>query len=375
MFEYPAPIFKAAAVQSGAVYRDDPVWLDVNATLDKAISFVNEAGRNGARLIVFPECFLPGFPFWSIDFTDDRFASIYYAYLSNSIEVPGPETEALCRAAKKADSYVVTGINERDKKYQGRMYNSILYISPRGEIIGTHRKICNTVFERLFHTQGDGGDNLKTVFHTEIGNLGGLICGEHMQHTLLHYYIMQGMQISCSMWPGMYFENNPPICCGLKTEIDIMTRSVCLSARVFAVLASTYIPEKDCPKNFYKNSVFNDPSQFFGGSAIIESHGEYVAGPVYDEETIVYGDIDLSLIPKTKLETNLAGTYSRWDLMSLNVRQQPYEPIVSMEVTEARMPAVAELERVRLLEEKVEDLERITRSVERETEATKGKTC
>ncbi len=193
MFQYnPYPKFKAAAVQAGSVFRDAPQWLDVRATLEKSTRLIDEAGGNGARLIVFPELFLPGYPYWSLDFNEGTFGLIFSEYLRNSIEVPGPETEALGNAARRANAYVVIGINERDKKYQGRMYNSILYINPGGEVMGVHRKINITVQELFFHTPGQGGDNLKLVFPTEIGNLGGSICGEHHQHLLMYNWIMQG---------------------------------------------------------------------------------------------------------------------------------------------------------------------------------------
>ncbi len=357
MFEYdPYPKFKAAAVQAGSIFKDAPQWFDVKATLEKATGLIEEASGNGARLIVFPELYLPGYPYWSLDFTEGTFGHIFSEYLRNSIEVPGPEIEALCGAAKKADAYVVVGINERDKKYQGRMYNSIVFISPRGEVMGCHRKLNITVQELFFHTQGQGGDNLKTVFQTELGNLGGSICGEHHQHMLMHNWIMQGLQVHCSLWPG--FNDHPPTS-SLKITMDVMTRALCLSGRVFAVLASIYIPEQDCPKNFSRNSVFNVPDQFFGGSGIINPYGVYVAGPVYGKETIVYGDVDLSLIARAKSSTNIVGIYSRWDIMNVNVRQQPYEPLIPMELTETNAEPCAEPDRIRILEEKVKKLEAV----------------
>ncbi len=219
---YELPKFKAAAVQAGPVVRDAPQYFDVQSTLDKGVSLISEAGRNGARLIVFPEGWLPCFSYWSLDLNDRAaFTDIWSKYLWSSIEVPGPETEVLSAAAKSAGAYVVMGINERDKRFQGRMYNSMLYLGPRGEIIGTHRKICNTIQERLFHTPGEGGDNLKTVFKTEIGNIGGSICGEHQQLALLYYWIMQGIQVHCSLWPGYTH---------LTVSTDITTRALCISA-------------------------------------------------------------------------------------------------------------------------------------------------
>ena len=273
------------------------------------------------------------------------------------MEVPGRETEALCTAAKRANAYVVIGINERDKRFPARMYNSILYLSPRGEVIGTYRKICPTLQERLFHTPGDGGDNLKSVFRTEIGNIGGSICGEHKQLTLIYNWIMQGIQIHCSLWPGHAI---------LKTVTDIQTRALCNTAGVFGVLAATYIPEKDQPKNFYRNSFFSIPQAIRGGSGVVNPSGEYVAGPVYDQETIVYGDIELSDTDKIHHSVNLAGIYSRWDLININVRQEPYEPVVPMEAPEQVLPAL-ESSWTEDLEARVKQLEQQIATLSTET--------
>jgi len=342
------PQFKAAAVQASPIIRDAPQWFDLESTLDKATSLIAEASRKGARLIVFPECWLPCYTYWSLDLTDRAgFDEIWANFLWSSVEVPSRETEVLGKAAKKANAYVVIGINERDKVFPGRMYNSILYLSPRGEVIGVHRKICITVQERFFHTPGDGGDNLKAVFKTEIGNIGGSICGEHVQLPLLYNWIMQGLQIHCSLWPGKV---------GLENYTDLVTRALCRIGHVFGVLSATYIPEKDKPKNFYKNSFFNIPGSLRGGSGVVNPAGEYIAGPVYDEETIVYGDIDLSDIDKTRFANNLTGYYSRWDLFSLNVRQETYEPLVPMEAPEKALPT-SESNRIEDLEARVKQLE------------------
>ncbi|MFC1968765.1 carbon-nitrogen hydrolase family protein [Chloroflexota bacterium] len=341
--------FTVAAVQAGPIVRDAPQWFDLPSTLDKATSLIDEAGRNGARLIVFPECWLPCYPYWSVDFADQlAFRDIWANFLWSSVEVPGGETEALCAAAKRANVYVVIGINERDKRFRGRMYNSILYLSPRGEVTGIHRKICPTLHERLFHTPGGGGDNLKAVFKTEIGNIGGSICGEHAQLTLLNNWIMQGVQIHCSLWPGLGW---------LGTLTDLQTRALCCVAGVFGVLSATYMPEQDIPKKFYGNSVFSLPGGFRGGSGVVNPHGEYVAGPVFYQETIVYADIDLSDIDKKHYAVSLTGIYSRWDLINMNVRQEQYEPLVSMEAPRGASPA-SESNQVEDLEARIAQLER-----------------
>jgi predicted amidohydrolase len=249
------------------------------------------------------------------------------------------------------------GINERDPRYRGRMYNSILYLSPRGGVLGVHRKICITVQERFFHTPGDGGDNLKAIFKTEIGHIGGSICGEHTQLAMIYNWIMQGIQIHCSLWPGS---------AGLETITDIMTRAVCFAAGAFGVLASTYLPEQDRPKNFYTNSMFNIPEGFRGGSGVINPFGEYIAGPVYDEEAIVYADIDLVDTDRSRDGVNLSGIYSRWDLLNLNVQQETYQPLLPMKTDEGASASLKSA-RIKDMEEKIKQLEQQLAALAEET--------
>ena len=154
--EYPK--FTAAAVQAAPEYRDKPVYFDSAATLDNAISQIKEAAANGATLIVFPELHIPGYCHFAIDLTKGpEYTGIWAEYLRHGIEVPSEETDLLCRAARQANANVVIGINERDKKYGGRQYNSLALHQQPGEILGVHRKINITVQELMIHTRGDGG--------------------------------------------------------------------------------------------------------------------------------------------------------------------------------------------------------------------------
>ena len=312
------PVFKAAAVQAAPVFKDKPVYFDSKATLNKAVDLIAEAGGNGAKLIVFPETFLPGYTYWSRDMKKGReFAVIWREYLRHSIEVPSEETDVLCKAAREADAYVVMGMCERDERYEGRMYNTILFISRRGEIMGTHRKLTPTSQELFFHTRGDGGRNLQ-VFDTELGKIGGLICGEHYQPILKQNLLIQGAQVNCSLWPG-----HKGTAESLLPIARVMTQSLCISGGLWAVLASAYIPENQVPTDFYDNSAFGNTA---GGSCVINPLGEIVAGPVHDEETIIYHDIDLGMNPIAKSVINVMGIHSRWDILSLSVRQKQYEP-------------------------------------------------
>ena len=349
------PLFKAAAVQAAPVFKDKPAYFDSRATLAKALALIAEAARHGAQLIVFPETYLPGFPYWSLNMAQGpEWSGIWTEYLRHSIEVPGEETDILCRAAKEANAYVVMGINERDSKYDGRMYNSILFISPRGEVMGVHRKINPTIQELLYHTRGDGGANLK-VFDTALGRMSGLVCGEHYQPLLKQNLIVQGAQVNCSLWPG--FKGGAG---ELMAIIPLMTQALCVSGGLWAVVSCTYIPEDQVPKHFYDNHAFD---QTFGGSCIINPFGEIVVGPENYQETIVYGDIDLKMNIMAKSIINLTGSYSRWDILSLGVREKQYESAFSLEAVEGAIPTELTAE-ISELTAKLKQLEAKLRALE-----------
>jgi predicted amidohydrolase len=333
--------FKAAAVQAASVVRDSPDYFDTRATLDKAVSLIREAGRNGARLVVFPEGWLPCFAYFSMQI-DDRpaFFDLWAKYLWASVEVNGPELAEVAKAAEQAGAWVVMGINERDARYRGRMYNTAVFIGPDGRLLGAHRKICNTVQERFFHTPGGGGDNLKTVFPTEIGRIGATICGEHSQLLLLQNWAVQGIEVHCALWPGTR---------GVEHVQDLKTRDFCDTAKCFGVSAAAYFPDSAMPGHFYSNTHFNTPGIFRGGSGIIGPNGQYLAGPVYDQEAIVYGDIDLALVDRARSGLNILGSYNRWDILNLGVRGEDYE--ASMPIR----PAAGEREKA--LEDRIAGLE------------------
>jgi hypothetical protein len=220
--------------------------------------------------------------------------------------------------------------------------------------MGVHRKLNPTSHELFFHTRGDGGDNLR-VFETDVGKIGGLICGEHYQPTLNQNLIIQGAQVNCSLWPGHKGTAAPLLAIAL-----VMTQALCISGALWAVLASAYIPQSQVPKDFYDNNGFDVTA---GGSCIINPFGEIVAGPAYDEETIVYHEIDLGINPLAQSIINLTGIYSRWDVLSLGVRQKQYQPSFRLEDVEAVASATV-TDELAELRAKIESLEGKLRSIE-----------
>ena len=172
--------FKAATVQTS------PVFLNVEKTVDKAISFIKEASNNGAKLIAFPEVFIAGYPYWNWIMTPVQGSKWYEELYKNSVDVAGPEIKKLCLAAKDNDIHIVMGINERGKSY-GEIYNTNLIIDNKGVIVGKHRKLVPTWAEKLTWSSGDGS-SLK-VYNTEIGPIGTLACGENT-NTLARFTLL-----------------------------------------------------------------------------------------------------------------------------------------------------------------------------------------
>jgi aliphatic nitrilase len=183
------PRFKAAAVSAA------PIFLDREATTEKVCQLIAEAGRAGAKLTVFPEVLIPGYPYWIWLMTPTQGTPYFLRLYKNAVEIDSPTVQNLGRAARAADSYVVVGISEREG---GTLYNTLLYLSNQGEVLGRHRKLQPTLVERTIWGHGDGSD--LRVFDTEIGKIGGLICWEHTMD--LTRYALTAMGEQFTLPPG-----------------------------------------------------------------------------------------------------------------------------------------------------------------------------
>jgi nitrilase len=293
------PRFTAAAVQAA------PVFLDRDATIDKACEIIGEAGRAGAHLIVFPETWVPGYPFWTTSprlFSGDLFTQLW----KNAVEIGSPAAERLGAAARDASAYVVIGVNERDTVSRGTLYNSLLYISPEGEVVQRHRKLMPTFTERTVWGFGDGSD--LGIVETPLGRIGGLICWEH-EMTLAKYALYaQGEQVHCSVWPAYSSQHD---------HIAFGTRQYAFEGACFVVTSCGIITPGSLPKDLAHDYATAD-----GGSAIIGPDGSYLAGPAYGAEEIIYAEIDLEAAIREKHSRDIAGHYARPDVLQLLVRAE-----------------------------------------------------
>jgi len=314
------PKFTAAAVQAA------PIFLDKEATVGKACHLMKEAGRKGASLVVFPEAYLPTFPYWPRALPHpDRELSIqaYVQLYEQAIEVPSPEVDQLCAAAKEAGIYVVMGMTEKEIGVSATMFNTLLFIDKNGAILGKHRKLVPTFEERCIWGQGDGSD-LK-VYPTEVGKLGGLICGNHLMGLVKYALLAKGEQIHAAVWPSLG---------RLKNYVDVVSRNYALEGQVFVIVSCGYITDDMVPDTFpLKKRTQWDVA---GGSGIVGPNGEYLAGPVYGKEEIIYAEIDLREIIKNKAVHDVVGHYARPDVVSLLLREEPYSLIQVMKPKEKK---------------------------------------
>ncbi len=305
--------FKVAIVQAA------PVFLDRAATSAKACDLVAEAGREGARLIAFPEAFIPAYPdwVWAVPAGEDgMLADMYAELLDQAVDVPGETTEALCLAAKDAGAYVVMGINERNVEgSRGSLFNTVLYMGPDGRILGKHRKLVPTGGERLVWAQGDGSG--LVVHDTPFGRLGGLTCWENYMPLARYAMYAQGVQL----YVAATWDRGEPWLSTLR-HIAKEGRMVVLGSCM--VLRRDQLPEGPLKERFYAGAAEWINA---GDSAIVNPEGEIVAGPAHEREEILYAEIDPRQLRGSKWMLDVAGHYARPDIFELVVHTEPRPPL------------------------------------------------
>jgi nitrilase len=314
-----AEAFVVAAVQAA------PVFLDRDATVEKAVALIEEAGANGARVIAFPETWIPGYPAWIFGAAewDEPLSKRVFARLQrNAVTVPSGATEALCRAARRAGAYVVMGINERDGSYsRGTIFNSQLTISSAGEIVGVHRKIMPTHAERILWGYGDG--STLNVYDTPFGRLGSLICWEHWMPLTRFAMHAKGEQVHVAAWPEV-----PDI-------HHLASRHYAFEGRCYVICVGSYMTTEHVPRDFELHEAIGSVGEFGGsateilpgGSGIIGPDGQWIAGPISGREQIVYGEVDLGRIAEEHQALDVVGHYNRPDIFQLTVDERPRNPV------------------------------------------------
>lgn len=312
------PKFKAAAVQAS------PVFLDAAKTADKAVSLIAEAANNGAKLIVFPEVFIPGYPYWNW-ITDPVTGSEWFEKLIKaSVFVPGPEIGAICKAAEAHNVYVVMGLNERSPHSLGALYNTLVFIGPDGQILNKHRKLVPTWAEKLTWSNGDGS-TLK-VTQTEIGNLGGLACGENTNTLARFALLAQGENIHTASYISLPVA---PKDYDMAEAIKLRTSAHSFEGKVFSVVATSTISEEIIIE---MEKIRPDARELLerkssAYSGIIGPDGRAVGDELIDDEGIAYGEVDLNRCIQPKQMHDIVGHYNRFDVFNFSVNTNEIAPM------------------------------------------------
>ncbi|GAB37548.1 carbon-nitrogen hydrolase family protein [Gordonia sputi] len=342
MVEY-TNTFKVAAVQA------QPVWFDAAKTVDKTVSIIAEAARNGCELVAFPEVFIPGYPYhiW-VDSPLAGMAKFAVRYHENSLTMDSPHVQRLFDAARDHNIAVVVGISERDG---GSLYMTQLVIDADGQLVARRRKLKPTHVERSVYGEGNGSD--ISVYDMPFARLGALNCWEHFQ--TLTKYAMYSMheQVHVAGWPGMSLYQPEVPAFGVDAQLTA-TRMYALEGQTF-VVCTTQVVTPEAHEFFCDNDEQRKLIGRGGGFArIIGPDGRDLATPLAeDEEGILYADIDLSAITLAKQAADPVGHYSRPDVLSLNFNQRRTTPvntaISTIHATHTLVPQSGALDGVREL--------------------------
>ena len=283
-----------------------PVFLNKEKTVRKACDAIAEAGRNGAKLIVFPEAFISGYPdwVWLIPNSGSKALNeLYLKLVENAVSIPDETTKKLCKAAKEAGINVVMGMNERNSETSNAsLFNSLLFINDEGLVLGKHRKLIPTGGERLIWSQGDG--STLASYETNAGRLGGLICWENFMPLARNAIYELGTQIlAAPTWDK-------------SANWLISMQHIAREGGLFVISTCMPLRTKDIPDALDFKHLYPEGRDWIntGNSAIIAPNGKILAGPLEADETILYADIDLDDIIKAKRMFDVVGHYSRPDV-------------------------------------------------------------
>lgn len=306
-------VVRAAAVQLA------PVLFSREGTTEKVLDAIAAAADQGAQLVVFPETFVPYYPYFSFVQPPVLMGKAHMQLYQEAVEVPGPVTVAVSAAARRHQIVVVLGVNERD---HGSLYNAQLIFDADGSLRLKRRKITPTYHERMVWGQGDGAG--LTVVETAVGRLGALACWEHYNPLARYSLMAQHEQIHCAQFPGSMVG---PI---FAEQTEVSLRHHALESGCFVVNATGWLtPEQ-------KAQITPDEklqAVLTGGSytAIISPEGSHLCEPIRAGEGIAIADLDFSLITKRKRMMDSAGHYARPDLLQLQLKCAPYEGFLPLQ--------------------------------------------
>ena len=300
-------LLKVAAAQFA------PSFLNKKETLEKACDVIARAGKEGVRLVVFPEVFIPGYPDWVWLVPNNQNAELnelYVELVQNAVSIPDETTAQLCSAAKKSGVNVVIGLHERNtESSSASLYNTILFIDEQGRIAGKHRKLIPTGGERLIWARG-GGDTLD-AFDMPVGRVGGLICWEMFMPLARTAMYSQGVQIlAAPTWDK-------------SGGWMIAMQHAAREGGCFVISCCMALKKEDIPDTYTFKKLYPTDREWIskGNSCIVGPDGKIIAGPLENSKDLLIAEIDLSRILAAKRLFDVSGHYARPDVFRLQIQQ------------------------------------------------------
>ena len=306
---------------SVAVAQAASVLFDREGTVEKARRLIAEAGSQGAQLVLFPEAFIPCYP-RGLSFgmvVGSRSAEgrlLWERYWENSVEIPGPCTDRLGEAACQARMHVAIGVIERDREFGGgTLYCTLLYIGPDGQILGKHRKLRPTGSERLIWGEGDG--STLTVLETSLARIGGLICWENYMPLARSLMYAKGIELYLAPTADA------------RDTWQATLRHIACEGRCFVLGCNQFVTKDMYPRDLpMRDELDHQPEVMcHGGSVVVSPLGDVLAGPLYDEEGILYATLDTREIVRSKIDFDVVGHYARSDVLRLLVDERRKPPL------------------------------------------------
>lgn len=320
-----AESFTLAAAQA------EPVYHDKEATLDKTCRWIKRAGDEGADLVVFPESYFPGYPYWRGSVSIPRWTDLMIDLQKNSLHTDDEAIDVLGDAINDANVHVVLGTNElSDRKGSDTLYNTLFYFDRSGALIGRHRKLMPTHEERAIWGRGEP-ESLRT-YESDIGQLGGLICYENHMTLSKAALTAKGEEIHAAVWPGFWEQHGHPGDKSRATDSTAMdscdiypaVREYAFETQSFVASCSAYM-SSDIPEEFSEDELgFNVAA---GGSMLVNPAGVVKAGPAVDEEALLTAEFSRDERRATKAYFDAMGHYTRWDAVNLEMSDEKYQPI------------------------------------------------
>ncbi len=325
-----AAVYPAGRVAAAHVA---PVFLDLDRTVDKAVGLIEEAARHGAGLIAFPETYVPAFPVWSALQAPIHSHDWFRRLAANAMRCPGPELERLAAAARRTGVVVSLGFNEGTADSVGCLWNANILIGEDGRLLGHHRKLVPTFWEKLTWANGDGAG--LRVSETPLGRVGALICGENTNPLARYALMAQGEQIHISTYPPVWPTRDPR---GggnydLAQAIRIRAGAHAFEAKAFTIVASGFM---DRAMRQELSAIGPDAAAILDASPravsmVIGPTGDLVGSALQDSEGLLYADIDTAACVEPKQFHDVVGYYNRFDVFALTVNRARQRPIAFAE--------------------------------------------